>query len=101
MFKTTKPHITAYHADLKDYDRLSLKHEGTVKIAFQHLLKSVAKQQKWVLTQENTLKRGPKKNIRLDGVLFDTANLPRGYWEAKDVKDDLPKEVQKKIYKDR
>ncbi len=35
MFKTTKPHITAYHADLKDYDRLSLKHEGTVKIAFQ------------------------------------------------------------------
>ncbi len=101
MFKTTNPHITAYHADLQDYDRLSLKHEGTVKIAFQHLLESVAKQQKWVLTQENTLKRGPKKNIRLDGVLFDTANLPRGYWEAKDVKDDLPKEVQKKIYKDK
>ena len=65
MFKTTQPHITAYHADLKDYDRLALKHEGTVKIAFQHLLESVAKQQKWVLTQENTLKRGPKKNIRL------------------------------------
>ena len=100
MFKTTQPHITAYHADLKEFDRLALKHEGTVKIAFQHLLESVAKQQKWVLTQENTLKRGPKKNIRLDGVLFDTANLPRGYWEAKDVKDDLPKEVQKKIYKD-
>ena len=33
--------------------------------------------------------------------MFDTANLPRGYWEAKDVKDDLPKEVQKKIYKDK
>lgn len=62
-------------------------------------MESIAKQSKWVLTQENTLKRG-KKRIRLDGVFFDSNNLPRGYWEAKDSKDDLSKEVQKKLYTD-
>ncbi|MDM8557229.1 N-6 DNA methylase, partial [Candidatus Parabeggiatoa sp. HSG14] len=99
MFSITQKHIQAYYKELKEFKRLKQTHEGTVKIAFQHLLESIAKQHKWTLTQENTLKRG-KKNIRLDGVLFDGGKLPRGYWEAKDSKDDLAKEVQKKLYKD-
>ncbi len=92
-----KKYIQTYYQELKEFDRLGQAHEGTVKIAFQHILENIAKQAKWVLTQENTLKRGEKK-IRLDGVFFDQANLPRGYWEAKDSKDDLSKEVQKKLY---
>src|SRR6185437_348417 len=32
-----------------------------------------------------------------DGTLFDEFNLPRGYWEAKDHKDDLETEINKKI----
>jgi len=52
-----------------------------------------------LLTQEYPLKRG-QKQIRLDGVLFDEANLPRGYWEAKGSKVDLTKEVQKKLHQD-
>jgi len=101
MFKITPKQkaICEYYKELKEFKRLGQVHEGTVKIAFQHLLESIAKQSQWVLTQENTLKRG-KKQIRLDGVLFDNANLPRGYWEAKGSKDDLNKEVQKKLYKD-
>ena len=101
MFKITpkQKSIRDYYQELKKFERLGQAHEGTVKIAFQHLLESLAKQAQWALTQENTLKRG-KKQIRLDGVLFDDANLPRGYWEAKDSKDDLAKEVQKKLYKD-
>ena len=99
MFSITKKHIQAYYQELKTFERVEQSHEGTVKIAFQHLLENIAKQFKWVLTQENTLKRG-QKCIRLDGVLFDEANLPRGYWEAKDAKDDLGKEVQKKLYTD-
>ena len=97
MFKISpsQKYIKTYYSELEDYKRLSLTHEGTVKIAFQHLLETIARQKKWILTQENTIK---SKNIRLDGVLFDTANLPRGYWEAKDIKDNLPKEVQKKLY---
>jgi len=99
MFSITKKHIEAYYQELKTFERVEQAHEGTVKIAFQHLLENIAKQAKWVLTQENTLKRG-QKCIRLDGVLFDEANLPRGYWEAKDAKDDLGKAVQKKLYTD-
>jgi len=107
MFKITQKQkaISDYYKELTDFERLGETHEGTVKIAFQHILEVVAKQCQWVLTQEKTLNRGKKNNrsnlrIRLDGVLFDSANLPRGYWEAKDSKDDLPKEIQKKLYKD-
>ena len=99
MFKITPKHIQVYYKELKEFERLGQAHEGTVKIAFQHLLETIAKQSQWVLTQENTLNRG-KKRIRLDGVLFDNANIPRGYWEAKDSKDDLSLEVQKKLYQD-
>jgi predicted helicase len=99
MFSITKTHTQAYYKVLKKFEHVGQVHEGTIKIAFQHLLENIAKQSKWLLTQENTLKRG-QKHIRLDGVLFDEANLPRGYWEAKDSKDDLDKEVQKKLYTD-
>jgi predicted helicase len=99
MFSITKKHTQAYYKALNKFERVGQAHEGTIKIAFQHLLENIAKQSKWLLTQENTLKRG-QKHIRLDGVLFDEANLPRGYWEAKDSKDDLDKEVQKKLYTD-
>jgi type I restriction-modification system DNA methylase subunit len=99
MFTITKKHTQAYYKELKNFERVGQAHEGTIKIAFQHLLENIAKQSKWLLTQENTLKRG-QKHIRLDGVLFDEVNLPRGYWEAKNSKDDLDKEVQKKLYTD-
>jgi type I restriction-modification system DNA methylase subunit len=101
MFKITpkQKNIQVYYKELKEFERLGQAHEGTVKIAFQHLLETIAKQSQWVLTQETTLNRG-KKRIRLDGVLFDNTNIPRGYWEAKDSKDDLSKEVQKKLYQD-
>jgi len=71
-----------------------------VKIAFQHLLEACAKQYHWVLIQEQTLKRSLNKRIHLDGVLFDSSHLVRGYWEAKDAEDDLSFEVEKKRYQD-
>jgi len=36
-------------------------------------------------------------SIRVDGAVVDEFKLPHGYWEAKDSKDDLEKEVQKKF----
>ena len=42
---------------------------------------------------EQTLANGK----RPDGTLRDSFNLPRGYWEAKDTKDDLHVEIRKKI----
>ncbi|RKZ92819.1 MAG: DNA helicase, partial [Candidatus Parabeggiatoa sp. nov. 1] len=102
MLTLTSKHqsIRTYYQELSDFKRLAQTHEGTVKIAFQHLLESCAKQCQWVLTQEQTLKRSHNKRIRIDGVLFDSSNLVRGYWEAKDSQDDLPFEVHKKLYQD-
>jgi hypothetical protein len=34
---------------------------------------------------------------RVDAAVLDASNLPRGYWEAKDEKDDLREEVNKKF----
>lgn len=36
-------------------------------------------------------------SIRIDGAVVDEFKLPHGYWEAKDSKDDLEKEVGKKF----
>jgi len=96
MFKITPKQkaIREYYQELQEFERLGKRHEGAVKAAFQHLLETIAKQSKWVLVQEDTQK---KKRIRLDGVLFDVHGLPRGYWEAKDVDDNLAKEIQKKF----
>ena len=42
--------------------------------------------------------RGVKnKRIVIDGALIDDFQLPHGYWEAKDIHDNLPIEVQRKF----
>ena len=42
--------------------------------------------------------RGVKnKRIVVDGALIDNFQLPHGYWEAKDIHDDLPAEVLHKF----
>ena len=42
--------------------------------------------------------RGGKNNrIVVDGALIDDFNLIHGYWEAKDIHDNLPIQVQRKF----
>jgi predicted helicase len=72
-------------------------HEGAVLSAFQQLLESCGRQFDWTLEQQFAIKRSKKQPIRIDGALVDSYHLPRAYWEAKDSKDDLKKEVQKKF----
>ena len=44
--------------------------------------------------------RGVKnRRIIVDGALIDNFQLPHGYWEAKDIHDDLPTEVLRKFEK--
>jgi hypothetical protein len=33
----------------------------------------------------------------VDGALLDNFRLTHGFWEAKDMRDDLPKEARKKF----
>ena len=37
------------------------------------------------------------KRIVIDGALIDSFQLSHGYWEAKDIHDNLPIQVQRKF----
>jgi predicted helicase len=89
--------IKNYYEALDRYGKLGIVHEGAVLSAFQQLLESCGRQFDWTLEQQFAIKRSQKQPIRIDGALVDIYHLPRAYWEAKDSKDDLKKEVQKKF----
>ncbi len=90
---THKKAIAHYYKELAAYDAHKVTHETAVRSAFQNLLAAFAQSANWVLIPEQTLANGK----RPDGTMRDTFNLPRGYWEAKDTKDDLSTEIHKKI----
>jgi predicted helicase len=85
--------VDYYYQELAAYQEKKVTHETAVRSAFQNLLAAFAQAANWLLIPEQTLTNGK----RPDGTLRDTFNLPRGYWEAKDTKDDLLVEIRKKI----
>jgi predicted helicase len=85
--------IQAYYAELTRYEAQRVEHEGALRTAFSNLLSHYAQQVNWTLIPELTLAGG----ARPDGVLRDHSLFYRGYWEAKDTRDDLDAEINKKI----
>jgi len=75
------------------------RRETIVREAFKDLLKAWGKQQGLVFIAEYPLKTATKSNIAVDGVLLHELRMPLGYWEAKDEKDDLDEEIEKKFKK--
>ncbi len=92
--KPTHKAIKDYYQALKDYEKQGFSHEMAVRQAFANLLEAVVKPMQWTLILEYTL---PNSKRRIDGALFDSFRIPRGYWEAKDTSDDLESEIKKKI----
>src|SRR5712691_5501259 len=90
---TQKRAIDHYYLELSAYHEKKVTHETAVRSAFQNLLAAFAQSANWILIPEQTLANGK----RPDGTLRDSFNLPRGYWEAKDTRDDLLTEIRKKI----
>jgi predicted helicase len=88
-----KKAIDQYYKELTVYSIQNVTHETALRSAFQNLLAAFAPSVNWTLIPEQTLPNGR----RPDGTLRDTFSLPRGYWEAKDTKDDLAVEIRKKI----
>ncbi len=90
---TLKKAIDHYYKELAEYVGKA-EHETAIRSAFQNLLAEFARSVNWTLIPEETLESGR----RPDGTFHDNAyHLRRGYWEAKDTKDDLEKEISKKI----
>ncbi len=87
-----KKAIDRYYKQLQDYKGRA-DYELAVRTAFLNLLNETAHQVKWMLIPEQTIEGG----IRPDGVLRDSFDLKRGFWEAKGPQSDLDKEIAKKI----
>jgi predicted helicase len=75
------------------------KRETTVREAFKDLLKNWGRQHDLVFLAEYPLKTATKTNIIVDGALLHEIRMPLGYWEAKDERDDLDDEIDKKRHK--
>ena len=102
--KLTHKPVKAYCESLQRFESIGVSHETAVRSAFQTLLEHCGRQFNWILVPEHSMTplirgaRGVKnKRIVVDGALIDNFQLPHGYWEAKDIHDDLPSEVLHKF----
>jgi len=95
--KPTHKPIKTYYTALDQFAKLGVTHETAVRAAFQGLLENCARQCKWTLVPEYGVSTGRGKRIVVDGALVDDFRLTHGYWEAKDIHDDLPAEVDRKF----
>jgi predicted helicase len=89
--------IKDYFTELEAYARHGQSNEMTVRNAFQKLLEFYARKVQWQFIEEYAIKRKGRRDASVDGALLDLFSLPRGFWEAKDTKDDLAKEVKNKF----
>ncbi|HIO70790.1 MAG TPA: helicase, partial [Campylobacterales bacterium] len=87
-------HIENYYRHLERLKR-ETKNERGLSFAFLQLLQNYADEVGAVVVAEESLENG----LRPDGTVKNSLHLPIGYWEAKDPKDDLSKEIQKKLKK--
>ena len=95
--KPTHKPVTTYYAALDQFARLGVTHETAVRAAFQSLLETCARQCGWTLVPEHAVNPRRGQRIVIDGALIDDFRLTHGYWEAKDIHDDLPAEVERKF----
>jgi hypothetical protein len=95
--KATHKPVQNYYATLRQFDDLGVTHETAVRSAFHGLLDYCARQDDWTLVPEWVILRPRQHPLREGGALLDNFRLTHGYWEAKDIRDDLPKEARKKF----
>ena len=97
--KPTHKAVKDYYTALDQYSRLGITKETSVRSACQSLLESCAKQEKWTFVPEYSMPSLKKTRISVDGALLDEIGFAHGYWEAKDMDDDLPTEIRRKFDK--
>src|SRR5438552_6437686 len=98
--KPSHASVKAYYDTLHQFGQLYIDHEGAVRSAFQDLLAKCGRKAKPPLTlvPEYRIERA-RSSVIVDGALVDLYHLPHGYWEANDEKDDLAREVERKLDK--
>ena len=92
----TYPHIDQYYADKQRLiDFGGSDNEQSIRAAFQNCLASYCRSHRENLELVPEL-RAPGSIIP-DGTVKDSMRLSHGYWEAKDLHDNLDAEIQNKL----
>ena len=94
--KNYKEHIRIYYNKIEEIRRHD-PNEGNIRSAFYSLLNSIASTHNLSVITEHRLKNKEKKEIIPDGTIKNAIGIDFGYWEAKDHKDDIHKEIDKKL----
>jgi hypothetical protein len=87
--RATHAPVKAYYETLERFGRGKFDNEGNVRKVFEDLLVKCARPFDWMVVPKYQIARAGKNPLRVDAAVLDAFNLPRGYWEAKDEKDDL------------
>lgn len=95
--KSSHKPVLNYYEALGQFRQIGVSHETAVRSAFQTLLETCCRQFSWTLVPEWEFRRPKQRSVRVDGAIVDAFRLAHGYWEAKDERDDLQKEVKKKF----
>ncbi len=92
------PHIERYHADLQRFLQFGgSDNEQSIRRAFAVCLDSYCRDHREKLALVDELDAGAGSRNRPDGTVKDSLRMARGYWEAKDTRDDLDAEIQAKF----
>ena len=96
--KATHKPIKSFYTELKQYASLGATNETEIRLAFATLFQHYARQKNLTLICEKSLRTPQNTIIYVDGMLTDNVfGLPRGYWEAKDLHDNLATAVRLKF----
>ncbi len=90
------PHIERYYAEKQRLiDFGGSDNEQNIRRAFENCLDSYCRDHRegFALVAELPARSG----VRPDGTVVDSLRLPRGHWEAKDSRDDLHREIHRKL----
>jgi predicted helicase len=91
--------IKSFYEETEKFLSLGLTNEGSLSPHFANILNHCTKHISNRLFIEKKQFNFAKKRLEFDGVIVDALSeaLIYGIWEAKDLKDDLDKEIDKKF----
>ncbi len=92
----TYPHIEAYYAELQRLKAFGgSDSELNIRPAFQNCLAAYCRDHRESLVLVPELRASPTATP--DGAVRDALRMTRGWWEAKDARDDIDAEIQRKF----
>ncbi len=89
--------ISNYLETRRLYASRSIENETSVRQAFLTMLDQTSRQFRWLMIPEHPRKAYGGRTIKPDATLQDEYTIERGFYEAKDIHDDLDLEIKKKL----